>query len=217
MPSGKKWSWEEDEIRKYVGELKGVTVPVHISIEGRQRILSFGQVEKLLREAITIALGECECRERVQACDSPRDVCLYIGQAADEQIQRGLGTKVGLGEALSALKRSSDAGLVLVTYTDREKDSPGPHYICSCCSCCCHSMIALEKYGFNEAIVTSDFIAEQDQSLCNDCGACTGRCQFKARKMVDSHLSYNSKACFGCGLCVGSCPENAISLQKRVR
>ncbi len=215
MPYGKKWGWSKEEVRKFVKEIQGVTVPVDISFRGNQKIMSSEQVEKLLRKASTIALAECECRAKVQACDAPRDVCLYLNEGAREHIKRGMGEKIDLKSAMSVLARSSEAGLVLVAYTDVGEKKSDPEYICSCCSCCCHAMIALQRYGFNEAIVSSDMIAQQHDETCTDCGACVDKCQFNARKMVDGKLVFASQKCFGCGLCVGECGSGAISLASR--
>jgi len=80
MPYGKTWTWDEVDARKYVDELKAVTVPVNISIEGKQRILCLAQVEKLLRKARKIAITDCECRSTVRGCDA-----VIIGWLAEAQ------------------------------------------------------------------------------------------------------------------------------------
>jgi len=211
MPYGKAWT--EKEVRKYVDELKGVTIPVNFTFEGKQRILCFDHVEKLLRRAKKIAITDCECRTAVCGCDAPVDVCLYLNDGAEEQIGRGLGREASLKDALAALRRAHGAGLVHVALTDTgEKE---PQYICSCCSCCCHSFVAMQKFGYNDAIVSSDMVAAQNDELCDDCGSCAEKCHFKAREMIDGRLAFEKGRCFGCGVCVTACPLNAISLEKR--
>ncbi len=213
MPYGKKWSWNEADLRKYVEELKGVTIPVNIRIVSKQRVLALDQMKGLLRKAEHIAVGECECRAQVRGCDAPLDVCLYLDDEAEAQVKRGMGRIVSLKEALGILQRSHEAGLVHVAYTDAGKKDP--KYVCSCCACCCHSFAAMQKFGFNEAIVSSDMVAFQDDSLCDGCLACVERCHFKARTGKGGELRFLQDECFGCGLCLTACPHGAISLKDR--
>lgn len=213
MPYGKKWS--KEDARKYVDEMKGVTISLNFTFEGKQKILALSQVERLLRKSGRIAITGCECRTAVKGCDAPIDVCLYLGKGASDQIARGLGKEVSLYVALAALRRASEAGLVHVAYIETgEKD---PQYICSCCACCCHSFVAMQEFGYNDAIISSEMIAEQNGDLCDDCGLCVERCHFKARRMADGRLVYDREKCFGCGLCVAECPSDAISLENRQR
>ncbi len=213
MPYGKRWSWDEADIRKYVDELKGVTIPVDIHIEGRQKVLALDQMNRLLRKARRIAVGDCECRAKVKGCDAPLDVCLYLDDAAEEQVARGMGEMIDLKTALDTLRRSHEAGLVHVAYT--ESAGKDPCYICSCCACCCHSFTAMQRFGFSDAIVSSDKVAVQNEQLCDDCGLCVDRCHFKARTMKNGKLAYREDMCFGCGLCMSVCEDEAISLHDR--
>jgi len=211
MPAGKEWT--EGDVGKYVDELKGVTIPVNFTFEGKQRILCLDQLEGLLRKAKKIAITDCECRILVRGCDAPVDVCLYLDNGAEEQIEKSLGKEVDLEHALAVLRRANEAGLVHVAFTDKgEKD---PQYVCSCCSCCCHSFVAMQKFGYDDAIVSSDMIAVQRSDLCNDCGQCVERCHFKARRMIDDRLVFEAGRCFGCGVCVTACPCDAIYLEER--
>ena len=211
MPYGKTWS--EKDVRKYVDELKGVTIPVNFTLEGKQRIISFEHLERLLRKAKIIAITDCECRTTVRGCDAPIDVCLYLNEGAKEQIDRKLGKEVSLKDALAVLKKANEAGLVHVAFTETGEKEPS--YICSCCSCCCHSFVAMQKFGFNDAIISSDMVAVQNDELCDDCGLCVERCHFNARRKIDDHLTFEKERCFGCGVCISACPRDAIHLEDR--
>jgi ferredoxin len=211
MRTGKNWT--KKEVREYISDLTAVTVPVNVTFEGKQKILSMPQVEKILRASRTIAITDCLCRMKVKGCDAPVDVCLCLDDEAEEQIKSGDGRKANLKEALAVLRRSSEAGLVHVAYANREEKAM--RYICSCCSCCCHSFAAMQKFGFNDAVMSSEMIATQDDELCNDCGECVERCHFKARTMKEGRLIFERGKCSGCGLCVTSCPSVAISLVGR--
>ncbi len=212
MTEKKDWTREELQ-RKYIDTMTAVTLPVQIKFDGTTRIFDFNQAGAILKKAKIISLGTCCCRERVQACESPLDVCIGIDKEAEIIIQKGHGRLVSLNEALDALQRSHDAGLVHISYTDKGESEP--FIICSCCACCCHSLAGLMRFDFPEAVVESDFIAFQDEQTCDHCGSCIDRCHFQARSMENGSLKYDSSKCFGCGVCVGTCPIEAISMVKR--
>ena len=208
--------WTKEELEEKLDSIdRAITIPVNLSISGRQTILDLTEVERILRDARAISIGNCGCRERLHRCDSPLDVCFGLDRQAEELVEQGLAKKASLNEALDALKRSHEAGLVHVTYTFEGKEKP--EVICSCCSCCCHSLSALVRFGMHEAVVTSKFIAVTNPETCIDCGKCATRCQFKARRMENGKMLYDKSKCFGCGVCLSTCPTGSISLIKRTR
>ena len=205
--------WDEKELRKYAEDMIAVTVPVNQRVEGKQKVLDFAAVEKLLRAAHVISLGNCGCRTRMKKCDAPLDVCLCMDKDAEGMIKNGDARAVSVGEALDVLRRSHEAGLVHLAFTNR--GDVKPWVICSCCSCCCHALSSIVRFNIPEAVTESERVAFQDVEKCNDCGVCVGRCQFRARRMVDEKLVFDRARCFGCGLCVTVCPTEAISLVER--
>jgi ferredoxin len=208
-----KNDWTEKELRERAEDMIAVTVPVNMRIEGKQKILDLAAAEKLLRAARVISLGNCGCRERLRKCDAPLDVCLYMDREAEEAIKNGDSKAISVKEALDVLKRSHEAGLVHLAFTNR--GDAKPWVICSCCSCCCHALSSIVRFNIPEAVTESERVALQDVEKCNDCGICVERCQFRARRMVDGKLVFNKARCFGCGLCVTVCPTEAISLVER--
>jgi ferredoxin len=205
--------WTEKELRGFVEEMTAVTVPVNQRIEGQQRVLDFAAAEGLLRKTRLVSLGNCGCRERMQKCDAPLDVCICFDKEAEDMIKRGRARKVSVEQALDALKRSHDAGLVHLTFT--VKGDKQPFIICSCCSCCCHALSALLRFNIPNAVTKSEHIAIQNTEKCDNCGTCVQRCQFHARGLVDGKLVFDEDKCFGCGLCVTTCPSGAISFVER--
>lgn len=206
--------WSNEELKDSLGSIKSaVTVPVNLRFDGKQHILDLGEMEKILREARVISIGNCGCREKLHRCDSPLDTCFSLDEEAEESIGKGLAKKVSLSEALDALKRSHEAGLVHGTYTFQGKDKP--QVICSCCSCCCHSLSALVRFGVPNPVVASKYVAETNTQTCIDCGKCVERCQFKARHLENGKMIYDRNRCFGCGLCVSTCSTGSISLIER--
>lgn len=205
--------WTLEELKKdYVGQMKAVTIPINISIQGQQQVLDTSAAEKILKNAKFITLEDCGCRTRFEKCDSPVDVCLSIDGEAQDALKRDA-RSISFREALKVLERSHKAGLVHLAYVFKGKEKP--EIICSCCSCCCHSMSALVRFGIPDHVVASEYVAAQDEETCNDCGICAERCQFKARKLIDGELHFLKEKCFGCGLCVSTCPTDSISLVKR--
>lgn len=53
-------------------------------------------------------------------------------------------------------------------------------------------------------------MAEIDENLCNECGACAAACRFNAI----NGLRVDPLACEGCGLCARVCPLDAIAMQE---
>jgi len=190
-----------------------VTIPVNISIHGQQTILDLTSVEEILRNAEIISLEDCGCRAKWHKCDAPLDVCLSMDGEAWDAVKRGA-RRISLGQALVILRRSHQAGLVHMAFTFREKEKP--EVICSCCSCCCHSLSALVRFGIPDHVVASEYIAQQNYVTCNNCGTCVQRCQFKARQLnAENKIVFNSAKCFGCGVCLSTCPTKSITLVKR--
>ena len=212
MSGRNDWTKEELE-EEYVSKMTAVTIPVNIHIEGRQRILDLSEMKQILGEAKLISLAECGCRKKLKNCDAPLDVCISLDEEAENLIKKGLAKRASLEETLEALERSHAAGLVHIAYTFEGNEKPD--VICSCCSCCCHSMSALVRFGIPEAVVASRYIATNNPETCLNCGTCVERCQFKARHLENGKLVYNEARCFGCGVCVSTCPTKSISLMKR--
>ena len=205
--------WTKEELLKdIVNHMTPVTIPVNITIHGKQTILDLSLVENILRNAETITVQECGCRAKYHKCDKPLDVCLSLDNEARGAMKRGA-RRISLAQALVTLKRSHEAGLVHVAYTFTGKEKP--EVICSCCSCCCHSLSALVRFGIPEHVVASEYIAENNDENCSNCGTCVERCQFHARQLVNDKLVFNQAKCFGCGLCLTTCPTNSIKLVKR--
>lgn len=212
----RKSDWTKEELEKeYVERMIAVTIPVNIHIEGQQQILDLSEMKEILGEAKLISLGECECRKELKKCDAPLDVCISLDKEAVDQIRKGLAKEASLEEALEALERSHAAGLVHIAFTFKGHEKP--EIVCSCCSCCCHSLSALIRFGIPEAVVASKYVAVNNIETCINCGKCVDRCQFKARHLENGKLVYNEARCFGCGVCVSTCPTKSISLVKRIR
>ena len=209
-----KDDWTREHLEKhYVGKMKAITIPVNVSISGQQKILEMSELEELLKNTKVLSQDECTCREKFGKCIDPMDGCIGLDDDAIESIEKYDGKRITVDEAMAALKRTYDAGLVHMGYVFEGKDKV--ERICSCCSCCCHSLSAALRFGYSDHVFSSKFIATQDSDRCNACGICVERCQFGAREIREKLLVFSKEQCFGCGLCLESCPEDAIGMVER--
>jgi Pyruvate/2-oxoacid:ferredoxin oxidoreductase delta subunit len=205
--------WTRVQLKKvYVRKYIPLTIPVNVSIEGKQTILDLSGAEKVLGEAKMVAVQNCGCRTRIRKCEGPLKVCLTL-RYDDRKAVKGRSKVISKSEALEILRSSHEAGLVHMTYTVKGKEKP--FVICSCCSCCCHSLSALVRFGIPDHVVASEYKASDNDETCNNCGTCVQRCQFHARKLVNDELRFDQTKCFGCGLCVTTCPTESIKLVRR--
>jgi Pyruvate/2-oxoacid:ferredoxin oxidoreductase delta subunit len=205
--------WTRAQLKRvYVKRYTPLTIPVNMSIEGQQTILDLSSAEKILGDAKTVAVQNCGCRTRMHKCESPLEVCLTLGYDAKKAI-KGRSKVISNSQALEILRSSHKAGLVHMTYTVKGKEKP--FVICSCCSCCCHSLSALVRFGIPDHVVASEYQASDNDETCDNCGTCVERCQFHARKLINDELQFDRSKCFGCGLCVTTCPTKSIKLVPR--
>ncbi len=206
--------WTREYLEKHiVSRMTAETIPVNMSFRGKQKILDMGEMERLLRKARVIAQQECDCRKKLGNCIEPMDGCLCLDNEAEEMIEKYLARRITVEQALEALGRTSDAGFVHMAYTFEGQEDVG--IICSCCTCCCHSLSAALRFGYQDHVMESKLIAVQDDGKCTDCGKCAARCHFGSREMMDGKMVFRRDRCFGCGLCVITCPGEAISMEKR--
>ncbi len=207
--------WGAAEVREVNSEIVStVTIPVNLKIEAEQRVYDFESVKAMLRRARLIVLQDCRCRVKLHHCDAPVNTCILLDEWAEKRLasesrDQKHARRVSLDEAMGALEMSHRAGLVHMAYT-REGDDY-PKTICSCCSCCCHALSGLIRYGLPPVILSSGYVAV-DGGGCINCGRCVERCQFAARTLVDGAVRYDDSKCYGCGLCITECPTANIRL-----
>ena len=208
--------YSEKQLQEIADDIeRAVTIPVNYMIEADHRVFDLSEVEKILREAKKITVQDCGCKTEYGNCDAPRDVCIGLDEEADYALEQDTLNvrEIDIDEALGVLRRSHEAGLVHMAYVFKDHDKPG--LICSCCSCCCHTLGGLLRYGVHTEVLSSNLIASDDEKKCIKCGECVSRCVFEARWMEQDKMVYDVSNCMGCGLCVTTCPTETISMVPR--
>lgn len=187
-------------------------IPISESLSTKQWVLPTEQAIEILRTAKSLALQDCACRTHYKRCDKPVEVCLLLNEAGDRMASKGQARHISLTEATDILKHANESGLVHLTMYMPDHQV---FALCSCCSCCCHDLQLVRLCDRKDLLVESEYVAVTDPDLCTDCGECTERCMFDARKFRDGKMEYHAEACVGCGLCVTKCPVEATSMEPR--
>jgi len=81
-----KNDWTREELEEQVSSMTAVTIPVHMRIEGAQRIFDLSEMKTILKNAKLISIGECYCRKNRKKCNGPLDVCFSLDKAAKIRI-----------------------------------------------------------------------------------------------------------------------------------
>ena len=196
----------------YVPQLR--TIPVGRSIEAGLEVLSYEQVEALVRKQKKFLVAPCICRKehhlKGKGCDKMMDACLVFGWGAEFYERNGLGRTITLEETLDIIHRADEEGLVLQPSNAQEIVN-----ICCCCGDCCQVLMNLKKHPAPARIVASPFAAAMDADACIGCETCVDRCQMGALGMENEHVVLNVDRCIGCGLCVSTCPSGALTLRRK--
>ena len=190
------------------------TIPIGESIDPHLEVLSYEQVNELVKSKDRFAVAPCICRRTAKmtggGCDAPEESCLVFGEWADFYVRDGRGRSIDRSEVYEILSKADAANLVL-----QPSNSIDPTFICCCCGCCCGILGGLKNNPHPSEVVASAFIANLDPNLCTGCWTCLERCQMQALTEDINCVALNSNRCIGCGLCVSTCPSGALSLVRK--
>mgnify|MGYP005839163809 CR=1 FL=1 len=73
-----------EEIAEKLDDYIATTIPVHIEIDVKQKVVTHPEAESILRAASSISLGDCVCRTKEQNCDSPVHVCIALNRPLEK-------------------------------------------------------------------------------------------------------------------------------------
>ena len=193
-------------------------------------VLDWQRASYLIRNATALGVSLCACRHKAghlgKACESPVECCLSLNFAAESLVRNRMARRLTPDEAMEVLGRCKEAGLAQIGDNVQRK----PTYICNCCGCCCEMMHAIKDLAIDNAIVTSNWIAEIDTLQCTGCGKCAKACPIDAIKVVEQdgqrrengeeprkHAQLDAELCLGCGVCFSACKFTALSMRPRSR
>jgi electron transport complex protein RnfB len=190
------------------------TIPIGASIDPHLEVLSYEQVNELVKSKDRFAVAPCICRRTAKmtggGCAAPEESCLVFGEWADFYVRDGRGRSIDQAEVYEILSRADAANLVL-----QPSNSIDPSFICCCCGCCCGILGGLKNNPHPSEAVASAFIANFDADMCTACWTCLDRCQMQALSEDSDHVALNTERCIGCGLCVSTCPGGALTLVRK--
>lgn len=210
------------------GEKGGIlrTLPYEDAIKESDhvQILDYESADSLIHEQNKYAVEICSCRHEkhhlgMKKCKVPLEHCTTLGIFADSMIRNNLAREISRSEMKEKFAESKEYGVVLCADNVQKRIN----YVCHCCGCCCNVMMGIRKHGYPNAIVTSNYIVEINDDLCNGCGKCAKACPIEAIRMETSENSekkkskpvLNSSLCLGCGVCVLKCTVGAMKLAFR--
>jgi Pyruvate/2-oxoacid:ferredoxin oxidoreductase delta subunit len=189
-------------------------------------ILDYEKATHLIEEAGRYAVGICSCRHKKdhaeeERCDVPLGTCTTFGHGADYLIRNKLSDEISKTEMYEIFARSKELGLIFSADNVQKRIM----FVCHCCGCCCGIMDGINKHGLTATLVTSNYIAHVDETLCEGCQKCASACHVQAIEMVPIESPAESKKkqlakvdtsfCVGCGVCALKCNSGALKLVER--
>ena len=180
-------------------------------------VLDYEKATAIVEDTKKFAVGVCSCRHEKlhlgeKKCDVPLELCSTFGAATAFMIAHKFAREISKSEMLDNLARSREMGLVFCA--DNVKNDIS--FICHCCGCCCNALAGLSKFGYPNAVVTSNFIARCESETCAECGDCSKACPINAIEMKpDGGPEIDSRFCLGCGVCAVKCSNGSMRLVRR--
>jgi len=187
-------------------------------------VLDYERASHVVESASHIGVGVCYCRHKMEhmgrACSAPMNICMTFNNTAASLTRHEFARSVDSVECLDLLAEAREMGLVQFGENVQQR----VNFICNCCGCCCEAMIAARRFGLLHPIHTTNFLPENDPSICTGCGKCVAACPVEAMTLMSANdpdkpkrkvAKLDEELCLGCGVCVPACPEDGITLTPR--
>ena len=170
-------------------------IPVEETVTPSDQVefFDYEKASALIDNAQKFAIAFCACRNEKshighKECDVPLETCSLFNQGAQWGIRNNMAREVSKDEMLDNFARSNELGLVFCAYNTKN-----PFSVCHCCSCCCEALAGVSKFGFNNSITTSTFMAKVDEDLCTGCGTCVDVCPVNAKNLISANDPIHKK------------------------
>ena len=190
-----------------------VRIEKDLRITALEQVIPFERARDIiLKNPQHIVALECPCRSSRASPCLPLDVCLIVGEPFAGFVQEHHPRRsrwITPTEADQILFEEHARGHVHHAFF--KEAMLGRFYaICNCCPCCCGAMQAVRNG--TPMLISSGYVSQVDQDLCEGCGTCEGVCPFEALTVEDGTAKIDGLCCMGCGSCVDRCPQGALSL-----
>lgn len=203
-------------------------LPHEGSLGDHVEVLDYEKATRLIEQSDRYAVGVCSCRHEHEhlgdrSCTAPLETCSLLGKVTVElMVRNGFAREVSKTEMLEILARSRELGLVF----SADNVQQDVQNICHCCSCCCNILKGVNRFGYPNALVSSNYFAGIDLQNCKGCKVCSDKCPVQAIQRVNDASPQFQKhgrpevddtRCLGCGVCALKCRQKAIRLEPRKR
>lgn len=192
-------------------------VPIEKDIPSRQEATPYEQVSKIIKDSQSFQIMSCVCKKEQglleNKCEYPLESCMAFAPIPGAFDKNPLGRDITKEEALAALDKFEELGLVHITGNYQS----GHFFLCNCCKCCCGVLQGITQLGMKAGdVVNSSYYAVIDADECTVCGICADeRCHVGAIEEGDDAYEVIKEKCIGCGLCISTCPVEAMQLVRK--
>lgn len=194
-----------------------------VSLDRAVEVLDFERASHIIDSATDLGISLCYCRHKRQhqgtACSAEMDICMTFNVVAASLIRHGHARRIDRVECHELLHKAYEQNLAQFG----ENVQQGVNFICNCCPCCCDAMLAAQKFGLEQPVHTSNWLAQVEPN-CSGCGRCLPACPAKVISLETAGEKGQGKKtavigdlCLGCGVCARVCQRAAISMQPRER
>ena len=211
--------------RNQVSVMRALPHKDAINASEYMEVLDYEKAMSIIESSEKFSVGICSCRHEKlhvgeKECDIPLEKCSSFNYAADYLIRNKLAREVSKSEMLENLAQSVEMKLVLCADNIKRNVT----FICHCCKDCCNALAGISKFGYPNAVVTSNSLAKNNPDACLGCGKCAKACPIDAIQMIPIDRPQTKKKkdavidtsiCLGCGVCALSCSTGAVTLVKR--